>query len=87
MKHRHHTPHINFIKEISKITKPIAHQVQISYPKVSHDLGSVLKGGSNMVTTVTGQASHSLESATSSLAIPLAIAAVVAVGFLIYKNK
>ena len=80
MKHRHRH-NFNFIKEISKVTKPIAHQVQISYPKVSHDLGSVLKGGSNMVTTVTGQASHSLESATSSLAIPLAIAAVVAVVF------
>ena len=65
MKHRHRH-NFNFIQEISKVT----HEVQKGYPRVSHDLGSVVSGGAHMVTTVTGQASHSLESATSSLAPP-----------------
>ena len=86
MKHRHHH-NFNFIKEISKVTKPISHQIQISYPKVSHDLGSVLKGTAHTITTVTGQVGHTIEATSNSLAIPLAIGAVCLVGFFIMKNK
>ena len=86
MKHRHRH-NFNFIKEISKVTKPIAPEVQKSYPRVSHDLGSVLKGTAHTITTVTGQTTHALESTASSLSIPLAIGAVCLVGFFIMKNK
>ena len=85
-KHHHHHK-INFLKDIGHITKPIQHEIQKSYPRITHDLASVLKGGSQTIEHVTSTIGHTITSSSNSLAIPLAIGGCILAAFLIYKNK
>ena len=84
---KHHSHKIHFLRDIGQITKPIAHEIQKSYPRVSHDLGSILKGGSQTIENVTSTIGHTITSTSSSLSIPLAIGGCILVAFIIYKNK